>query len=114
MLLSEFTVKHGAFDPVHGVLVTTVAPNVTWSAPMKPLPAMVSAVPPATGPAVGLSDVTAGTGAVNVWVLFEPLVGLCPPGVVTLTCTGPLTCDGVHTVIAVDEVTVKQGALSGG
>jgi hypothetical protein len=48
--VAEFTVKPAA----------AVAPNVTAVAPVKLVPVIVTTVPPATGPAVGEIDVTAG------------------------------------------------------
>ena len=48
--VAEFTVKP----------VAEVAPNVTAVAPEKPLPVIVTVVPPASGPDVGEMDVTAG------------------------------------------------------
>ena len=39
------------------------APNFTAVAPVKFVPAIVTDVPPATGPLVGLSDVTVGRAA---------------------------------------------------
>ena len=48
--VAEFTVK-----PVAGV-----APKLTAVAPVKPVPVMVTEVPPATGPDVGEIEVTTG------------------------------------------------------
>ena len=48
--VAELTVK-----PVAGV-----APNATAVAPVKPVPVMVTDVPPASGPAVGDIEVTVG------------------------------------------------------
>jgi len=48
--VSLFTVKPVAF----------VAPNFTALAPVKPLPVIVTDVPPEAGPEVGLIDVTVG------------------------------------------------------
>jgi len=50
--VSELTVKPSAF----------AAPNFTAVAPEKPVPVIVTGVPPAVGPAVGEIDVTVGTG----------------------------------------------------
>jgi hypothetical protein len=47
---SEFTVND----------VAAVVPNVTAVAPVKPLPEIVTLAPPALGPAVGLTELTAG------------------------------------------------------
>ena len=43
--------------------VTAEPPMVTEVAPVKSVPVMVTAVPPAVGPAVGLIAVTVGTAA---------------------------------------------------
>jgi hypothetical protein len=43
-------------------LVAAVAPNLTDVAPVKPVPVIVTTVPPAAGPEVGLMPVTLGTG----------------------------------------------------
>jgi hypothetical protein len=42
--------------------VAAVAPNFTAVAPVRPVPVMVTVVPPAAGPLVGLIDETVGTG----------------------------------------------------
>ena len=48
--VAELTVK----------LVAAVAPNVTAVAPVKPVPVIVTEVPPAAGPDVGEIEVTVG------------------------------------------------------
>ena len=60
-------------------LVAALAPKSTAVAPVKPVPVMVTAVPPAGGPAVGLMRGDRGGGRVG------ELVGRrrwrwCPPG----------------------------------
>ena len=40
--------------------VAAVAPNLTAVAPVKPVPVIVTLVPPAVGPAVGEIEVTVG------------------------------------------------------
>ena len=40
--------------------VALLAPNLTAEAPRKPVPVMVTVVPPAVGPAIGLMVVTVG------------------------------------------------------
>ena len=42
--------------------VAAVDPNLTAVAPVKPVPVIVTEVPPASGPAVGLMLVTVGVG----------------------------------------------------
>jgi hypothetical protein len=49
--VAEFTVNE----------VAAVEPNSTAVAPVKAVPVIVTDVPPATGPLLGLSVVTAGT-----------------------------------------------------
>ena len=44
-------------------LAALLEPNLTAGTPMKPLPVIVTAVPPASSPASGLSLVTVGRGA---------------------------------------------------
>jgi hypothetical protein len=44
-----------------------VLPNITPVTPVKPLPEMVTDVPPAAVPVVGEMPVTVGTGAVKVY-----------------------------------------------
>jgi hypothetical protein len=56
MVVSSTTVK----------LVAATPPNVTAVAPLKPLPVIVTSVPPDVGPVFGEADVTAGTGVVFV------------------------------------------------
>jgi hypothetical protein len=43
--------------------VAAVLPKLTAVAPVNPLPVMVTTVPPAIGPALGRTAVTAGTAA---------------------------------------------------
>ena len=54
ILVADTTVK----------LVAATPPKVTLVAPVKPVPVMVTVVPPAFGPEVGLTPVTAGLAAV--------------------------------------------------
>ncbi len=44
-------------------VVAPVAPKSTALAALKPVPVMVTEVPPATGPAIGLTAVTVGLGS---------------------------------------------------
>ena len=46
--------------------VAAVAPKSTAVAPVKPVPVIVTDVPPATGPLVGLTPVTVGARTVKV------------------------------------------------
>jgi hypothetical protein len=69
----EFTVR----------LVPAVVPNLTAVAPVNPLPARVTRVPPAAGPLAGETAVTLGR-AIYVNRLPDTLA-LVPPGVMTVT-----------------------------
>jgi len=81
--------------------VAAVAPNLTEVAPVRFVPVIVTDVPPAAGPLVGDSDVTAGTATyVKVAVLID-----VPPAVVTVTFTGPAVPAGAVAVIWVAEFT---------
>src|SRR5208283_4001145 len=68
--------------------VPAVVPNLTDVAPVNPVPVTVTVVPPATGPAAGVTPVTVGTGSYVNWSDAE--VALVPPGVVTVTSTVPV------------------------
>jgi len=49
-------------------LVAAVPPNVTVAPAEKPVPAIVTGVPPETGPLDGDTDETVGAGAAAVYV----------------------------------------------
>jgi hypothetical protein len=70
--------------------VAAFVPNLTAVAPVKLVPVIVTVVPPAGGPLVGLIPVTVGaTAAVYVnWSAAE--VAEVPAGVVTVTSTTPV------------------------
>src|SRR5260370_3807444 len=78
MLVSLTTVKVSA----------VVSPKLTTPAPVKPVPVIVTTVPPASGPAAGVTAVTTGSGKVYVKRSAD-LVAEVPPAVVTVTSTGP-------------------------
>ena len=46
-------------------LVAATVPKTTLVAPVKPVPVMVTVVPPAGGPEVGETPVTVGAGAIG-------------------------------------------------
>ncbi len=72
-------------------LAAAAEPKLTAVAPVKPLPAIVTLVPPAAGPPFGVSAETAGGGGGTTYVYWSAeLVGLTPTGVVTTTSTVPL------------------------
>ena len=85
-------------------LVAASAPIVTAVAPVNPVPVIVTAWLPATGPLVGLILVTVGTAA----YVYSVSPGLVPPtSVVTTTNTVPTLRAGVVAVIVVSLTTVK-------
>jgi hypothetical protein len=96
--VSEFTVT----------LVAALVENETAVAPVKPVPPIVTEVPPDVGPKFGLTDVTVG-GARNVnWSALE--VAEVPFGVVTVMSTVPGASAGDVAEIDVAELTVKPAA----
>ncbi len=64
-------------------LVAATEPNMTELAPVKPTPVIVTEVPPAVDPDVGLTDMTMGTGVVVV-VVVALVVVVVPPVVVVV------------------------------
>ena len=88
----------------------SVDPKSTAVAPVKPVPVIVTCVPPAAGPTEGLTPVIAGADAyVNSSV--ELPVADVPPGVVTVRLKVPGAADaGDLTVICVPESTVNDVA----
>src|SRR5579872_5277044 len=54
--------------------VAAVGPNSTFVAPVKPVPVIVTVLPPSVGPEEGLTDVTAGTPPVVVVVPVDGAV----------------------------------------
>jgi hypothetical protein len=62
---------------------------------------MVTEVPPAVGPAAGLTAVS--VGGASYLNASAVLVAAVPPGVVTVTDTVPAVCVGEVAVINVDE-----------
>ena len=67
--------------------VAAVAPKFTAVAPVNPVPVIVTDVPPAAGPLLGVTLVTVGAPTNVNWSFA--LVALVPPTVVTLTSTVP-------------------------
>ena len=86
-----------------------VAPKSTAVAPVKPVPLMVTVVPPVAGPEVGLTPST--VGGVNVYRSAAP-VALVPPGAVTVTSTAPTGSAGVVAVIDVSDVTTNGAEVA--
>ena len=84
--------------------VARVDPNSTVLALVIPVPRTTTDVPPVSGPAVGVTEVTMGrTTYVN---LSAAEVGDVPPGVVTVMFTVPTEPAGEATVICVPDTTV--------
>jgi hypothetical protein len=78
-------------------LVAAVAPNFTVAPAAKFVPVIVTAVPPATGPLLGLTLLTVG---VTTYVNPLARLPLCPL-TVTVTVTAPALPAGVVAVIDV-------------
>ena len=77
---------------------------------MKPCPVIVTRVPPAAGPLVGVIPVTVGAATATVYVNRSALtVADVPPGVTTVTSTVPVPA-GLSAVIVVSFTTVKPVA----
>ena len=92
--VSEFTVKLAAAVPPKLIAVTVVRRE----------PVMVTDVPPAVVPAVGLTEVTTGIPK----VYFEPAeVAEVPAALVAVMSTVPAASAGDVAVIWVSELTVK-------
>ncbi len=85
-------------------------PNFTPVTPVKLLPEMVTIVPPAADPDVGVTDVTLATVAAVVvnWSALE--VEEVPALVVTVISTVPVANAGAVAVICVSESTVNAAA----
>jgi hypothetical protein len=84
------------------VTLAMVVPNLTAVALLRLVPVIVTLVPPASGPALGLTPVTVGAATYVNWSLDE--VAEVPPGVVTVTSTVPALSAG--------EVAVMEPATS--
>ena len=85
--------------------VAAVVPKSTAVAPVNPVPVIVTVVPPASGPDVGLKPVTLGavTAVYVNWSAGD--VAEVPPGVTTVTSTVPVPA-GLSAVIEVSLTTV--------
>lgn len=89
--------------------VAPVAPKLTAWAPRKPLPEMVTSVPPPVGPLVGEMLDTTGITALYVnLLLFE--VALGPSTVVTITSTTPTMWAGDVAEMRLGGVTTIEDA----
>jgi hypothetical protein len=90
--------------------VAAVLPKLTAVAPVSPLPAMVTTVPPASGPAMGEISLTTGATVYVKW--SAELVAELPPGVVTVTSTVPASPAGEVAVMLVSLTTVPPVAAA--
>ncbi len=86
--------------------VAATPPIETEVTPVRFVPLIAIAVPPAAGPALGTIVVIAG-GARKV---NPPGIVAAPPGVFTVTDFGPTVSDGVTAVIVVAFTTVTEVA----
>jgi hypothetical protein len=82
--------------------VAAVVPKFTPRVPIKPAPVMVTTVPPAIGPDVGVMELITGDG----WKLKLSELSV-PPRVAILIGTVPTRCAGVTASISVSLTTVK-------
>src|SRR5581483_4488647 len=80
-------------------LVAAVPPTLTVAPVAKPVPVIVSAVPPVVEPVAGDTWVIVGAGA--TWVNAVVAVALWPSRLVTVTFTAPAAWAGVVAVIVV-------------
>ena len=85
-------------------------PKSTAVVPVRFSPEMVTRVPPVDGPEAGLMPVMVGGGTMKVKSATE-LVGLDPPGVVTMTSTVPAASAAVTAEMDVAESTVNFDAV---
>src|SRR5207244_852865 len=95
--------------PLSTVKDADVEPKLTSVAPVNPEPEIVTIVPPALGPAVGLTDVTTGAATNVNW--SEPDVADVPTAVVTVMSTVPADSAGEVAVIWPSVSTEKLEAL---
>ncbi len=88
-------------DETTTTLVAATPPTVTLVAPVKIVPVIVIAVPPAVEPVTGeTEEIVGGTTYVNAFVAVA-----VPFGVVTATLVAPTVPAGVTAVTLVDETT---------
>ena len=93
----DFAVIEVALETVYDV--AAIPPKYTLVAPVKPVPVMITLVPPAAGPVFGLTLVTVGGPSKVNWSAADGAE--VPPGVVTVTSTVPAPSPGVVAVIEV-------------
>jgi hypothetical protein len=90
--------------------VSAEPPNETVAPAWKPLPAIVTAVPPPVAPLSGLTDVMAGGGGGAPYVKHPEHVPVWASGFVTMTSTAPTAC---AVVVPVIEVALRVATASG-
>jgi len=86
-----------------------VLPKDTLVAPVKPVPVIITLVPPAIGPVEGVMLVKVGCGTIYVYAPVPPVA--VPFGVVITTFTAPAAWEGVVTETAVLLITVRPVAV---
>src|SRR5271170_781772 len=91
------------------VTLAAVVPNLTEVAPLRLVPVMVTGVPPAVVPDVGLIPVRVG-GVTKVYLSADDVVDV-PPGVVTVMSTVPAASAGAVAVMEVAESAVTLAAV---
>ena len=95
-------------DETTTTLVAATPPTVTLVAPVKLVPVIVIAVPPAVEPEVGeTEEIVGGAKYVNAFVAVA-----VPFGVVTATLFAPTVPAGVTAVTLVDEITTTLVAAT--
>ena len=95
-------------DETTTTLVAAIPPTVTLVAPVKLVPVIVIAVPPAVEPEVGeTEEIVGGAKYVNAFVAVA-----VPFGVVTATLFAPTVPAGVTAVMLVDETTTTLVAAT--
>ena len=87
--------------------VAALEPKSTVAPETKFVPVIVTIVPPAIGPAAGLTALTVGR-SYPYWSAEE--MGLVPPGVVTVTLTVPGLADGAVAASWVVDLNVTEVA----
>jgi hypothetical protein len=94
---------------IHVYDAASVLPNFTAvRSPEKPVPVIVTVVPPATGPEVGEIPVTSGA-AIYVYRSAADVADV-PPAVVTVTSTLPGIPEGGTAIISVSLIHVYDAA----
>ena len=88
--------------------VPGLPPNVTVAPDLKFVPVIVTDVPPAAGPELGLMEVIVGGGATTAAVNPPVEVAVWPSGLITTIFTGPAVIVGVTTVMLVAETTTTE------